>query len=61
MFDYGRSLNLEMYRSEKPPEYNLTYVTVPIGVFSSQNDYIAPPKVSFIHFIIMMPQCLALG
>ncbi|XP_066902776.1 lipase 1 [Halyomorpha halys] len=37
-FDYGRKGNLTIYGSEKPPFYNLNFVTSPVALFWSYND-----------------------
>lgn len=43
-YDYGVKGNLEKYNSTSPPEYNLNNVTVPVALFSSENDWLAAPK-----------------
>lgn len=43
-FDYGRSKNIEIYGQETPPEYNVSRITAPVGLFWSENDWFADPK-----------------
>lgn len=43
-YDYGRSKNIEVYGQETPPEYNVSRVTAPVGLFWSENDWFADPK-----------------
>ncbi|XP_044761444.1 lipase 3-like [Coccinella septempunctata] len=38
MFDYGPEKNFEKYNSRTPPNYDLSKVSVPIGLFYSRND-----------------------
>lgn len=39
-YDYGMKINLEIYGSEEPPEYNLTNVVVPIAYYYGKTDII---------------------
>ncbi|KPJ03000.1 Lipase 1 [Papilio xuthus] len=39
-FDYGKSKNLELYGSLRPPEYNLSAVTVPVTVLYGESDHL---------------------
>nr|CAH7769725.1 unnamed protein product [Callosobruchus chinensis] len=43
-FDYGRAENLKKYNSVVPPEYNLSGISVPITLYTSQNDYLSSMK-----------------
>lgn len=49
-FDYGIKENMKRYGSENPPDYDLTKVTAPVGVFWSENDWLA---VKEVHKIII--------
>ncbi|KYM84892.1 Lipase 3 [Atta colombica] len=40
-FDYGREKNLLIYNATEPPDYNLTNIKVPIGLFYADNDWLA--------------------
>lgn len=40
-FDYGYTDNLKAYGTPTPPEYNLTKITLPISLLSSNNDWLA--------------------
>ena len=46
-FDYGDQ-NSEIYGQDTPPEYDLTQVNVPIGLYWSENDWLAHPSVRFL-------------
>ena len=46
-FDYGNE-NSDIYGQDTPPEYDLTQVNVPIGLYWGENDWLAHPSVSFI-------------
>lgn len=37
-YDYGKQLNLRVYGSKQPPDYNMTKVTVPVAYFYSKHD-----------------------
>ena len=52
MFDYGPQINKQYYGSYSPPQYDLKKVKVPVAVFYSDNDFVAPPevKLSFYNF-----------
>ncbi|KPJ09860.1 Lipase 1 [Papilio machaon] len=39
-FDYGKSKNLELYGSVRPPEYNLSAVTLPVTVLYGESDHL---------------------
>ncbi|CAK1590800.1 unnamed protein product [Parnassius mnemosyne] len=39
-FDYGKSKNLQLYGSTRPPEYNLSAVTVPVIAVYGANDHL---------------------
>ncbi|VEN37648.1 unnamed protein product [Callosobruchus maculatus] len=43
-FDYGRAKNLKNYNSVEPPEYNLSRISIPITLYTSQNDYLSSMK-----------------
>ena len=45
-FDYGREKNLLIYNATEPPDYNLTNIKVPIGLFYADNDWLADSLVS---------------
>ncbi|KAG5318208.1 LIP3 Lipase, partial [Acromyrmex heyeri] len=40
-FDYGREKNLLIYNATEPPDYNLTNIKLPIGLFYADNDWLA--------------------
>lgn len=48
-FDYGKSENLEMYGTDKPPEYNLSNIRIKLQVIYGTNDYVARPEACFDH------------
>lgn len=39
MFDYGLAGNLQQYGTGEPPQYPVERITLPIALFSSQNDW----------------------
>ncbi|XP_023938982.1 lipase 3 [Bicyclus anynana] len=43
-FDYGKKDNLKMYGTERPPEYDLSKITLPIKLFWAQNDLLSSEK-----------------
>lgn len=43
-YDHGKKKNLEIYGTEKPPEYNLTNVVVPIAYYYGKHDTLCVPK-----------------
>lgn len=43
-FDYGKTKNLELYGSSRPPEYNLSAVTLPVMVLYGESDNLVDPK-----------------
>ncbi|XP_042888749.1 gastric triacylglycerol lipase-like [Penaeus japonicus] len=43
-YDYGEEMNLQRYNSRSPPMYDLSKVTVPVALFSSNNDWLAAPE-----------------
>lgn len=43
-FDFGEARNLAVYGTPHPPEFTLSAVTVPVGVFWSENDWVADPQ-----------------
>lgn len=47
-YDYGRKKNLRIYNKTVPPEYNLTRIEVPIGLYWADNDWLSSPIVSFV-------------
>ncbi|KYN50345.1 Gastric triacylglycerol lipase, partial [Cyphomyrmex costatus] len=40
-YDYGRTKNLQIYNTPKPPDYNLANITTPFALFYSENDPIS--------------------
>ncbi|CAH2056966.1 unnamed protein product, partial [Iphiclides podalirius] len=46
-FDYGKTKNLEVYGSSRPPEYNLSAVTLPVMVLYGESDHLVDPKDVF--------------
>ncbi|XP_016839047.1 lipase 3 isoform X2 [Nasonia vitripennis] len=42
-YDYGPKGNLAIYNRTTPPDYDLSKVSVPVGVFWSENDWLASP------------------
>jgi hypothetical protein len=48
MFDYGKTNNLKIYRSEEPPAYPIENISsVPVYLISSVNDSLTTSKVRF--------------
>lgn len=43
-YDFGRMSNLAHYGSFTPPHYDLSHVTVPVGLFWSSADWLAAPQ-----------------
>nr|XP_045592392.1 gastric triacylglycerol lipase-like [Procambarus clarkii] len=43
-FDYGPERNLLEYGSPSPPDYSLSSVNVPVGIFWSENDFVVDPQ-----------------
>ncbi|XP_037777859.1 gastric triacylglycerol lipase-like [Penaeus monodon] len=43
-YDHGRTRNLKMYGSVAPPVYSLGKIKVPVGIFWSENDWVADPR-----------------
>jgi hypothetical protein len=43
-YDFGRDQNLLTYGHDKPPSYDLSTITIPIGIFYSDSDGIATGK-----------------
>lgn len=43
-YDYGLLGNLNHYGQNTPPLYNLSNVTLPVGLFHSDNDWMAAPE-----------------
>ncbi|XP_068205750.1 lipase lipl-4-like isoform X2 [Palaemon carinicauda] len=43
-FDYGPVTNYKVYGTERPPRLQLSAVTVPVGAFWSDNDWVADPR-----------------
>lgn len=46
-FDYGPSKNMKLYKSRKPPEYNLSNVKTKVHIIYGTNDYLVDPAVCF--------------
>ncbi|PSN30101.1 hypothetical protein C0J52_27903, partial [Blattella germanica] len=44
-YHHGRELNLKYYKSQEPPEYNLTAITMPISIHAGVTDSITTIKV----------------
>lgn len=42
-YDYGKAGNMERYGQEHPPVYDVTKITAPVGLYSSEPDYLADP------------------
>ena len=49
-YDYGTQGNMQHYNATNPPSFDLSHVTIPIGLFWGQNDYLADPTVSVSKF-----------
>lgn len=45
-FDYGSSKNKIVYKSLKPPEYNVSRITVPTIILYSKRDNLVTKKVN---------------
>ncbi|XP_066944137.1 lipase lipl-1-like [Macrobrachium rosenbergii] len=43
-FDYGPTDNFKVYGTARPPRLDLAAVTVPVGAFWSDNDWVADPR-----------------
>ncbi|XP_063851859.1 lipase 3-like [Scylla paramamosain] len=43
-YDYGLLGNLNHYGQQTPPHYDLAKVTTPVGLFHSDNDWLAAPE-----------------
>lgn len=43
-FDYGPEENLKRYGQEKPLQYNLENISVPVSLFFATNDWLAGPQ-----------------
>lgn len=43
-FDFGRG-NLRIYKSLKPPQYDLSKVKVPVYLYAASEDWLVSPKV----------------
>ncbi|CAL8134264.1 unnamed protein product [Orchesella dallaii] len=43
-YDYGPALNMKIYGSTKPPEYNLQKITAPTYFFYGEQDNLGPPN-----------------
>ncbi|XP_077534430.1 lipase member K-like [Haemaphysalis longicornis] len=43
-YDHGPAGNRQLYGQERPPEYNVSSVNVPVGLFWGLNDWIATPE-----------------
>ncbi|CAH2056964.1 unnamed protein product, partial [Iphiclides podalirius] len=42
-YDYGNTVNMELYNSTRPPAYNLSATTTPTVVINGLNDYLTVP------------------
>lgn len=47
-YDYGNEENMKLYGSEHAPDYNLSAISVPVGLFFGQNDLLGTTKVSYL-------------
>ena len=45
-YDFGFFGNFLKYGRPSPPDYALSKVTAPVAAFYSDNDWLAPPKVT---------------
>ena len=45
-YDFGLFQNWITYNAIQPPEYDISKIQVPIGIFWSDNDFLVHPKVS---------------
>lgn len=43
-YDHGTKRNIEKYGSVNPPVYSLKKIRVPVGIFWSENDWVADPR-----------------
>ena len=43
-FDHGKEENMKRYGQESPPDYDLSVIDYPIGIFSGDSDLMADPK-----------------
>lgn len=43
-FDYGKQGNLQRYKQETPPQYDISNINVPIAFFYATNDWLADPN-----------------
>ncbi|KAJ8673199.1 hypothetical protein QAD02_004461 [Eretmocerus hayati] len=43
-FDYGPKVNLDIYGSAIPPDYDISKIQVPVGIFWAENDPVADPR-----------------
>lgn len=43
-FDYGEKENIKRYGTKTPPSYIVDNITLPIGLFWAQNDWLSGPK-----------------
>ena len=46
MYNYGPLANQNHYGQGTPPNYTLSNVVVPVGLFWGPNDWLATPEVS---------------
>jgi lysosomal acid lipase/cholesteryl ester hydrolase len=60
-FDFGRSKNLRVYGTTKPPEYDLQKSTFPVGIFYGENDACIPPMVCFKYFLFYSSRLIYLS
>lgn len=51
-YDYGTKGNMNMYNRTTPPDYDLSKVNVPVGIFWSENDWLASPVVGLLLYSI---------
>jgi len=53
-YDYGTQGNMQHYNATNPPSFDLSHVTIPIGLFWGQNDYLADPT-DVAHLVSELP------
>lgn len=44
-YDFGMLINLSKYGSFRPPDYDLSAITVPVALFYGNNDWLVSGKV----------------
>lgn len=46
LYDYGKKKNLQLYNSEKPPQYPIGDISVPFYVIYGESDNLASKEVN---------------